>query len=170
MINSGPWNWALWRSDLCWECRKDVCIWPSDFLVKPFKHCLSWGHPLLTAFVFPSVFYSPTPEAKGRLVVSTDWLLRAFWDAAESVGKSVRAQSLSRVQLLRPHGLRPSRLLCPWNFPGKNTGVGCHSFSRGSSCPRVQTPSLLHLLLWQVNSLPTTCSKLPEVSSALKWK
>ena len=72
MINSGPWNWALWRSDLCWECRKDVCIWPSDFLVKPFKHCLSWGHPLLTAFVFPFVFYSPTPEAKGRLVVSTD--------------------------------------------------------------------------------------------------
>ena len=21
----------------------------------------------------------------------------------------------------------PTRLLCPWNFPGKNTGVGCHS-------------------------------------------
>ena len=24
------------------------------------------------------------------------------------------------------HGLWPTRLLCPWNFPGKNTGVGCH--------------------------------------------
>ena len=24
------------------------------------------------------------------------------------------------------HGLQPTRLLCPWNFPGKNTGVGCH--------------------------------------------
>ena len=72
MINSGPWNWALRRSDLCWECRKDVCIWPSDFLVKPFKHCLSWGHPLLTACVFPFVFYSPIPEAKARLVVSTE--------------------------------------------------------------------------------------------------
>ena len=22
---------------------------------------------------------------------------------------------------------------CPWDFQGKNTGVGCHSFSRGSS-------------------------------------
>ena len=22
----------------------------------------------------------------------------------------------------------PGRLLCPWNFPGNNTGVGCHSF------------------------------------------
>ena len=27
---------------------------------------------------------------------------------------------------LRPHGLQPKRLLCPWDFPGKNTGVGCH--------------------------------------------
>ena len=29
---------------------------------------------------------------------------------------------------LRPHGLQPTRLLCPWNFPGKNTEVGCHFF------------------------------------------
>ena len=27
---------------------------------------------------------------------------------------------------LRPHGLQPARLLCQWDFPGKNTGVGCH--------------------------------------------
>ena len=26
----------------------------------------------------------------------------------------------------RPHGLYSTRLLCPWNFPGKNAGVGCH--------------------------------------------
>ena len=24
------------------------------------------------------------------------------------------------------HRLQPTRLLCPWDFPGKNTGVGCH--------------------------------------------
>ena len=28
---------------------------------------------------------------------------------------------------LQPHGLAPTRLLCPWDSPGKNTGVGCHS-------------------------------------------
>ena len=27
---------------------------------------------------------------------------------------------------LWPHGLQPTRLFYPWNFPGKNTGVGCH--------------------------------------------
>ena len=26
----------------------------------------------------------------------------------------------------RPHGLQPTRLLCPWDFPGKDAGVGCH--------------------------------------------
>ena len=24
-----------------------------------------------------------------------------------------------------PHGQQPTRLLCPWDFPGKRTGVGC---------------------------------------------
>ena len=27
---------------------------------------------------------------------------------------------------LWPHGLQSTRLLCTWNFPGMNTGVGCH--------------------------------------------
>ena len=27
---------------------------------------------------------------------------------------------------VRPHGLQPTRLFCPWDFPGKSTGVGCH--------------------------------------------
>ena len=26
----------------------------------------------------------------------------------------------------QPHGLQPTRLLHPWDFPGKRTGVGCH--------------------------------------------
>ena len=26
---------------------------------------------------------------------------------------------------LRPHGSEPNRLFCPWNSPGKDTGVGC---------------------------------------------
>ena len=30
-----------------------------------------------------------------------------------------------------PHGLQPTRLLCPWNSPGKNTGVGCHFLLQG---------------------------------------
>ena len=29
-----------------------------------------------------------------------------------------------------PHGLQPTRLLCPWDFPGRSTGVGCHCLLR----------------------------------------
>ena len=31
-----------------------------------------------------------------------------------------------------PHGLEPIRLLCPWDFPGKSTGVGCHCLLRAT--------------------------------------
>ena len=30
----------------------------------------------------------------------------------------------------QPHGLQPTRLLRPWDFPGKSTGVGCHCLLR----------------------------------------
>ena len=30
----------------------------------------------------------------------------------------------------QPHGLQPTRLLRPWDFPGKSTGVGCHRLLR----------------------------------------
>ena len=44
----------------------------------------------------------------------------------------------SRLTLLWPQELKPARLLSLWNFPGKNTGVGCHSLLWGNSQPRVQ--------------------------------
>ena len=31
----------------------------------------------------------------------------------------------------RPHGLQPTRLLCPWDSPGKNTRVGCYALFQG---------------------------------------
>ena len=37
----------------------------------------------------------------------------------------VRAHSV-KSNSLQPHGLQPTRLLCPWDSPGKKTGVGCH--------------------------------------------
>ena len=38
--------------------------------------------------------------------------------------------------LLRPHGLWPAMLLCPWDSPGKKTGSGCHFLFQGCSQPR----------------------------------
>ena len=32
----------------------------------------------------------------------------------------------SSPESLQPHGLWPARLLCPWDSPARNTGVGCY--------------------------------------------
>ena len=47
---------------------------------------------------------------------------------------------------LQPHGLSPSRLLCPWDFPGKSTGVGCHFLLQGIFLIQGLKPCLLYLL------------------------
>ena len=68
---------------------------------------------------------------------------------------------------LWPHGLYPSRLLCPWHFPGRNTGVGCHFFLEGI----ILTQGLNPFLLWL-----THCRRIlyhwatGTHSSTLAWK
>ena len=66
----------------------------------------------------------------------------------------VAVQLLSRVWLLQPHGLQLARLLCPWNFSDKNTGVGCHAFLQGILSTQGSNLNLLCLLHWQADSLP----------------
>ena len=45
---------------------------------------------------------------------------------------------------LQPHGLQSARLLCPWNSPSKNTGVGCCCCLWGIFYPQGLNPDLLH--------------------------
>ena len=55
---------------------------------------------------------------------------------------------------LQPQGLQPARLLCPWDSPGKNTGVGCHFLLQGIFLTLVSNPCLLCLLHLQSDSFP----------------
>ena len=45
---------------------------------------------------------------------------------------------------LRPRGLYPTRLLCPWDSPGKNTGVGCHCLLQEIFLTQRSNEVLLH--------------------------
>ena len=45
---------------------------------------------------------------------------------------------------LWPHGQKPTRLCRPWDFPGKNTGVGCHFLLQGIFPTQGLNPGLLH--------------------------
>ena len=57
------------------------------------------------------------------------------------------------LTLLLPHGLQPNRLLCPQNFPGKDTGMRCHFLLQRIFPIQGSNPCLLHLLHWQADSL-----------------
>ena len=48
---------------------------------------------------------------------------------------------------LPAHGLWPTRLLCPWNFPGSSTGVGTYFPLQGIYPIQGLNPCLLHLLM-----------------------
>ena len=60
---------------------------------------------------------------------------------------------------LRPHGLQPARLLYPLDFPGKNTGVGCHFVLQGIFLTlglESGSPA------WQADSLPSEPPGKPQ--------
>ena len=50
---------------------------------------------------------------------------------------------------LQPCALWPARLLCPWDFPGKNTGVGCHFLLQGSNVGLLHCRQTLYSLSHQ---------------------
>ena len=50
---------------------------------------------------------------------------------------------------LGPLGVQPARLLCPWDFPGKNTRVGCHFLLQDILLTQGSNLHLFHFLQWQ---------------------
>ena len=48
-----------------------------------------------------------------------------------------------------------TKLFCPWNYPGKNTGVGCHFLLQGIFLTQGSNPCLLGFLHWQADSFRT---------------
>ena len=64
---------------------------------------------------------------------------RAKFKVEEKRGDVCLGMSVS--DSLWPHGQQPTRLLCPWNFSGKNTGVGCHFLLRDLPNPGIEPMS-----------------------------
>ena len=66
----------------------------------------------------------------------------------------VSAQLLVMYDSLQSFGLKPTRLLSPWDSPGKNTAVGCHTLLQEIFPTQGLSPPLLSPAL-QADSLPT---------------
>ena len=68
---------------------------------------------------------------------------------------------------LLPYELQPARLLCLWDFPGKNTGVGCHFLLQGISPKQGLNLCLLHCR-WNLYHLSHWRSPLQDNNNQLK--
>ena len=62
----------------------------------------------------------------------------------------------------RPHGLQPTRLLCPWDSPGKNTGVGCHCLRFMVKSPEV--------ILRQKSNIKPRIKSMQHNTLPIPWK
>ena len=67
---------------------------------------------------------------------------------------SIYAKSLQSRPTLQPCGLQPSRLLYPWDSPGKNPRVGCHAPLQGIFLTQESNPRFFCLLHWHAGALP----------------
>ena len=65
---------------------------------------------------------------------------------------------------VQPHKRQPTRLLCPWDSPGKNTGVGCHFLLQCMKVKSEREVTLLNPSLY-VRHLPEPFHILMPVSS-----
>ena len=109
-----------------------LCYWLTNFVLKQFKQKF-----------FPEI------------------LVKSEWNkSCSKVYIVVKLCACLFMLTLWPYGLQPARLLCPWSFPGKSTGAGCHFLLQGVFPTQ---GSNLHLLLHllrvlhcQVDSLPVS--------------
>ena len=129
-------SWWKGRTPCLLHCRWILYCWATREAHKSCALCLY-------------MLYIFTPWFFFILYWLIDWLMHGCYVA------SVVSDSLW------PYG-QPSRLLRPWDSPGKNTGVGCHFLLQGIFPTQESNPSLLCLLHWQAGSLPLVPSGKPD--------
>ena len=107
------WKFLITRNRSSWRYRQRVSkLWECLYLASP--HMVS-PEPDLS---LPSSF--PTQALRGQF-------LHHIAHQSQEKGYDQTLFSCSVMSnSFATHELEPARLLCPWDFPGKNTGLSCH--------------------------------------------
>ena len=139
---SRRWSEKITQDSLPSYCLRSSCWKAEVYFLRPCR---------LTGFLSPGEFHCWWPLSSHPTVSSTtpclNWLtegLPPFLPIYVCQVASVMSDSL------QIHGPEPTRLLCPWDSPGKNTGVGGHAFLQGIFPTQGLNLHLLSLLHWQV--------------------
>ena len=119
------------------------------FTKRPSPRAQALSQPAQVAYLYPT---APAMGSHMSEPSINGWLLFSQWVVSDS--------------LLTPQtAAQPSRLLCPWDFAGKNTGGAAISFSRGIFPTQGLNPYLLH---WRVDSLSLSHQGSPSVNGSRK--
>ena len=122
-------------------------------LIVEYKASKSWqtsksiqGLLLLLLSHFSPVRLCATPQtAAHQAPPSLGFSRQEHWSGLHFLLQCMKVKSESEVAQSCPtlhnpmHGLQPTRLLRPWNFPGKGTRVGCHCLLRYTGAHRYKT-------------------------------
>ena len=96
---------------------------------------------------YPATEWSPRKRHDGAIEKESSQYLA---EDIKRLYKDIYAHACSVTSVmpnsLRPCGQQPTRLLCPLDSPGKNTGVGCHALLQGIFPTQDLNPHLLCLL------------------------
>ena len=131
---------------LTWS--SSVCVCPNFFTEKDTSH-IGLGPTLMTSFKFNHFF---------KELISKCHYIRRYKrsgfqhpNLAGGHKSALCGCMLSRSVMLTLWESMDARLLCPWDSPSRNTGVGCHFLLQGIFPTQGSNPGLLH---WQADSLP----------------
>ena len=116
--------------------------------------------------MFTAGLLTTTSTRKQRRCPLTDVSIEKQWKVYAMEYCSCYFVAKLYLTLLRPQGLQLTRILCPWDFPCKNTGVCCHFLLLGIFLTQRLNPWLLH---WEADFLPLTHQDNPvEYFSVIK--
>ena len=116
---------------------------------------------LLLFSLSPSIFLLAlhlvllSPTLAKLLFSSVSWhLYICCWRGTLDIVALVELSLSVMSDSLLPYGLEPARLLCPWDFSGRNAGAACRFLLQGLFLTQGLNWGLLCLLHWQEDSLP----------------
>ena len=113
--------WTFWNFSVFYDLCLCVCV------LSHFSHfwlCVTLG----------TVAHQAPP--------SMGFSRQEYWVAIAAAA----AKSYQSCPTVQPHRPQLTRLLCPWDSPGKNTGVGCHCLLQGIFLTHGMNLCLLRLL------------------------
>ena len=129
------------RLERWWSAPCPLKLLPYRALLEP----LASGFPLVSSVIM----VRPYSQGPGSVLSTFEFSKFLYITSLLQLCMCVLSD-FSHSDSLRPHGLQPTRLLCPWDSPGKNPGVGCHFLLQcmkvksesevAQSCPTLRNP------------------------------